>query len=46
MPTMIAPERVISHWPASRLAAAMVGYGNVPSLVTLPTWLWVLGWVV
>lgn len=43
MPTMItAVALAISHRLAPRLAAAMVGYGIVLSLVTLPAWVWVL----
>jgi predicted permease len=43
MPTMItAAALAISHQLAPRLAAAMVGYGIVLSLVTLPAWAWVL----
>lgn len=43
MPTMItAAALAISHRLAPRLAAAMVGYGIVLSLVTLPAWVWVL----
>lgn len=44
MPTMItAAALAISHRMAPRLAAALVGYGIVLSLVTLPAWMWVLG---
>jgi len=44
MPTMItAAALAISHRLAPRLAAAMVGYGIVLSLLTLPAWVWVLG---
>jgi len=44
MPTMItAAALAISHRLAPRLAAALVGYGIVLSLVTLPAWIWVLG---
>lgn len=44
MPTMItAAALAISHRLAPRLAAALVGYGIVLSLVTLPAWRWVLG---
>ena len=44
MPTMItAAALAISHRLAPRLAAAMVGYGIVLSLITLPAWVWVLG---
>lgn len=43
MPTMItAAALAIAHQLAPRLAAAMVGYGIVLSLVTLPAWVWVL----
>jgi predicted permease len=43
MPTMItAAALAISHRLAPRLAAAMVGYGIVLSLVTLPAGVWVL----
>jgi predicted permease len=43
MPTMItAAALAISHQLAPRLAAALVGYGIVLSLVTLPAWVWVL----
>ncbi|KRG42895.1 malate permease [Stenotrophomonas pictorum JCM 9942] len=43
MPTMItAAALAISHRLAPRLAAALVGYGIVLSLVTLPVWVWVL----
>jgi predicted permease len=43
MPTMItAAALAISHRLAPRLAAGMVGYGIVLSLVTLPAWVWVL----
>ena len=46
MPTMItAAALAISHRLAPRLAAAMVGYGIVLSLATLPAWVWVLDWV-
>lgn len=46
MPTMItAAALAISHRLAPRLAAAMVGYGIVLSLATLPAWVWVLGQV-
>ncbi len=44
MPTMItAAALAIAHNLAPRLAAALVGYGIVLSLVTLPAWAWVLG---
>lgn len=43
MPTMItAAALAISHRLAPRLAAALVGYGILLSLVTLPAWVWVL----
>lgn len=43
MPTMItAAALAISHNLAPRLAAAMVGYGIVLSLLTLPAWAWLL----
>ncbi len=43
MPTMItAAALAIAHQLAPRLAAAMVGYGIVLSLVTLPAWVWLL----
>lgn len=43
MPTMItAAALAISHRLAPRLAAALVGYGIVLSLFTLPAWVWVL----
>ncbi len=46
MPTMItAGALAISHQLAPRLAAALVGYGIVLSLATLPAWVWVLGLV-
>ena len=46
MPTMItAAALAISHRLAPRLAAAMVGYGIVLSLITLPAWVWVLDWL-
>jgi predicted permease len=44
MPTMItAGALAIAHNLAPRLAAALVGYGILLSLVTLPAWVWVLG---
>lgn len=47
MPTMItAAALAISHRLAPRLTAAMVGYGIVLSLATLPAWVWVLDRVV
>jgi predicted permease len=43
MPTMItAGALAIAHNLAPRLAAALVGYGILLSLVTLPAWVWVL----
>jgi len=43
MPTMItAAALAISHNLAPRLAAALVGYGIVLSLITLPAWAWVM----
>ena len=43
MPTMItAAALAISHQLAPRLAAALVGYGILLSLVTLPMWAWVV----
>ena len=43
MPSMItAAALAISHQLAPRLAAALVGYGILLSLVTLPAWAWVL----
>ena len=43
MPPMItAAALAIAHGLAPRLAAAIVGYGIVLSLVTLPLWRWVL----
>jgi len=38
-----AAALAIAHGLAPRLAAAMVGYGIVASLLTLPAWMWVLG---
>lgn len=44
MPTMItAAALAIAHRLAPRLAAAMVGYSILLSLLTLPAWLWLLG---
>ncbi len=44
MPSMItAAALAISHGLAPRLAAALVGYGIVLSLATLPAWAWVAG---
>ncbi len=46
MPTMItAGALAIAHNLAPRLAAALVGYGILLSLVTLPAWVWVLRWI-
>ncbi|MET0718937.1 MAG: AEC family transporter [Pseudoxanthomonas sp.] len=43
MPTMItAAALAIAHNLAPRLAAALVGYGILLSLITLPAWVWVL----
>lgn len=43
MPTMItAAALAMSHRLAPRLAAALVGYGILLSLVTLPAWVWAL----
>lgn len=43
MPTMIsAGALAIAHNLAPRLAAALVGYGILLSLATLPAWMWVL----
>lgn len=43
MPTMItAGALVIAHNLAPRLAAALVGYGILLSLLTLPAWAWLL----
>ena len=43
MPTLItAAALAMSHRLAPRLAAALVGYGILLSLVTLPAWVWVL----
>ncbi len=43
MPTMItAAALAIAHRLAPRLAAAMVGYSILLSLLTLPAWLWLL----
>ena len=44
MPTMItAAALAISHQLAPRLAAALVGYGILLSLATLPIWAWMVG---
>lgn len=46
MPTMItAGALAIAHNLAPRLAAALVGYGILLSLATLPGWAWVLAWL-
>jgi len=43
MPPMItAAALAISHRLAPGLAAAMVGYGILLSLLTLPAWAWLL----
>jgi len=43
MPTMIsAGALAIAHNLAPRLAAALVGYGILLSLATLPVWVWLL----
>jgi predicted permease len=43
MPTMIsAAALAMAHGLAPRLAAALVGYGIVLSLITLPAWAWLL----
>lgn len=47
MPPMItAGALAIAHNLAPRLAAAMVGYGILLSIVTLPAWAWLLGRIV
>lgn len=47
MPPMItAGALAIAHNLAPRLAAAMVGYGILLSIVTLPAWAWVLARIV
>ena len=44
MPPMItAGALAISHRLAPRLAAALVGYGTILALVTLPAWHWLIG---
>lgn len=44
MPTMIsAAVLAMSHGLAPRLAAALVGYGILISLLSLPAWAWLLG---
>ena len=46
MPPMItAAALAISHRLAPGLAAAMVGYGILLSLLTLPAWAWLLRWI-
>ena len=46
MPTMItAGALAIAHNLAPRLAAALVGYGILLSLATLPGWAWALSWL-
>ena len=43
MPTMItAAALAIAAGLAPRLAAAMIGYGILLSLATLPAWAWLL----
>ena len=43
MPTMIsAAALAMAHGLAPRLAAALVGYGIVLCLATLPAWAWLL----
>ena len=43
MPTMVtAAALAISHGLAPRLAAALVGYGIVLAMATLPAWRFVL----
>jgi predicted permease len=45
MPPMItAAALAIAHGLAPRLAAAMVGYGLLLSLATLPGWMWWMRW--
>lgn len=47
MPPMItAAALAISHRLAPGLAAALVGYGIVLSLLTLPAWAWFLAWLI
>lgn len=46
MPTMItAGALAIAHNLAPRLAAALIGYGILLSLLTLPAWAWILRWL-
>ena len=46
MPPMItAAALAISHRLAPGLAAALVGYGILLSLLTLPAWAWLLAWL-
>lgn len=46
MPPMItAGALAISHKLAPTLAAAMVGYGILLSMLTLPAWAWLLGYL-
>lgn len=46
MPTMVtAAALAISHGLAPRLAAALVGYGILLSLATLPAWIALLQWL-
>ncbi|WP_024869633.1 AEC family transporter [Pseudoxanthomonas suwonensis] len=47
MPTMVsAAALAMAHGLAPRLCAALVGYGIVLCLLTLPAWAWLLGRVV
>ena len=44
MPTMVsAAALAMAHGLAPRLCAALVGYGIVVCLATLPAWVWLLG---
>ena len=46
MPTMIsAAALAMAHGLAPRLVAALVGYGIVLCLLTLPAWAWLLEWL-
>ena len=38
-----AAALAMAHGLAPRLSAALVGYGIVLSLLTLPAWAWLLG---
>jgi len=43
MPTMVTAAALsISHGLAPRLAAALVGYGIVLAMATLPAWTWLV----